>query len=90
MSTVNVRISTDPDRPSRGTLEINGQDIANGVGSAQLTIGGGQIPTLDLRLLTAPVEFTGAVNVRMTPATIAALLALGWTPPADRPDEETA
>ena len=68
-----------------GQVLVDGQDISNAVQSLSLAAHVGQSPVLQLVLNVATIESaTGGarVHVVMPDATRAALIALGWTPPA--------
>lgn len=72
--------------PNGGTVEINGRDISDSIRgvTVQHSIGHHPQLTLDVRVHVSEVEGE-AVVVLLPESTAAALVALGWTPPAEQP-----
>ncbi|WP_119728354.1 hypothetical protein [Thermomonospora amylolytica] len=82
-----ARLSLTPGRG--GTVEIDGHDIAPVTRALHLAAAVGEIPTLYLDLAIDLVEVDGEVTVTIPEGTRRALVALGWTPPADTDAKET-
>ena len=66
-------------------VELDGQQIQNGLQALSLDLAGGEPnrATLDLRAPT--VEFDGQVEVHLPEEARALLKRLGWTPPEETP-----
>jgi hypothetical protein len=75
-----VKITTEG--PGKGTVEIDGANIANSVRSLRLTAGVGEITELTLDVhLRKVAEFEGDAFVRLTSDFEDFLTTLGWRPP---------
>jgi hypothetical protein len=76
-----VRITADG---RRGTVQVDGHEIGHSVTDLEFHAGVDDAPTLvlELRLFTGDVDAQGT-KVYLPDTTRAALVALGWTPPAD-------
>jgi len=73
----------------RGTVRIDGQDVAAATTGADIRTRPGE-PTqvvLELMLVRTDLDIEDA-EVTVPPATRKALLQLGWAPPADEPEGE--
>jgi hypothetical protein len=68
-------------------IVLDDVDVSNGFNFCQLTMRAGDLAVLELG---APVIENGWVGgevaVQILPATREALIALGWTPPQDKPE----
>ncbi len=83
MNTRHAKITLNPTAGrTAGTVEIDGQPIP-GVAGIQLSGGVHGLPHLSLNLVVHEVEVEGEMVIEVRPKTRAALLALGWTPPAE-------
>lgn len=84
MSTpVKIQLSeTDP-----GHIEIDGHDITDQTARFFLSAVPGKEPKLTIQLIHG-LDLDGAVHLALSTATRRALLALGWTPPADTPHDD--
>lgn len=83
MTTRHVRIESDGGRNSR--VLVGDHDISHAVHSLTLHASATHLPVLQVELRMATVESSTddtRVEVVMPDATRAALVALGWTPPA--------
>ncbi len=69
-----------------GSIVFDGVDIANAVTAVRVHSEPGRWPEAEVRLLVAETEFEAVVGVDDN--TRAALIKLGWTPPAE--SERTA
>ena len=67
------------------SVVVDGVDLARGLTGLELTMGVGQIPqlTLDVQLIDTTEIQDIEARVYLSPASHDALVALGWTPPAD-------
>ena len=70
----------------RHKLIIDGIDLSRGARSAQLTLTTGELPTLTFEPIIFHLDATDieAARVVVTDQAAAALVALGWTPPAEQ------
>lgn len=86
MSEHQVEITT---QGGRGSLLVDGVDIAKLTRRFALEFDAGGIPRLSVELSPQKLRalMTGKVRVEVDPDTRAVLLALGWTPPTET--EET-
>lgn len=67
-------------------VKVDGQDITRAVAAIGFNARVGEKTTLTLDLaIQKGVSFVGEARVRVLDETVAALLALGWTPPPDEP-----
>ena len=65
-------------------FEVDGHDIANSARRITISSGANEVTTVELELYSWPVEFDAeAAVVQLDIGTIAALIAMGWTPPAE-------
>ena len=64
-------------------LAIGGYDIRNDTTAAVLTLGSARLPELTLDLIVGVVDAAVAARVELSPATRAALVAMGWTAPTE-------
>ena len=70
--------------PASSSVEIGGSNIVHALHAVRLTCDAQtRAPLLELELQTYPVVIDGRVSIRITDACRDALIALGWTPPAD-------
>ena len=68
----------------RGTIVVNGVDIAGAVGAMTIEHQPRGVTRIELELLAGHVAFTDrAARILLGPDTRAALERLGWTPPED-------
>lgn len=75
-----VRITTSA--TGTGTVEIDGQDVANSVRALRLSAGVGELTELTLDVVPRQVaEFEGEAFVRLTGEFEEFLTMLGWSPP---------
>lgn len=70
----------------RGTVEVGGVDLARAVQGLNLSAEAGSPPvlTLDLRLIELSQFESDETVIHIPAATRDALVALGWTPPAEQ------
>lgn len=82
---------SEPGKPGYYRITIDDTDITRALTSVNLSLAGGEPPRalLDVLLVggSEPIVLDG-VELRIPPSTHAALVAMGWTPPAD--DTDTA
>lgn len=71
--------------PTSASVLIDGHDIANGCAGLTLTMGVGQVPTVNLDLLILATTEIQDVQARILipDATRDLLIGLGWTPPVE-------
>lgn len=74
------------------SLIVDGIDLSRGMRSAQLTLASGRLPMLVLDPIIFNLDGTdlGDARVVVPAPAAAALIALGWTPPAEQPVEVRA
>jgi len=74
------------------SLIVDGIDLSRGMRSAQLTLASGMMPTLVLDPIIFNLDGTDLGDARVVVAdqAAAALVALGWAPPAEQPVEVSA
>lgn len=77
MTRPTVRAQLDP---FASVITVDGQPLA-GVRRATFVTEVGHLPTLTIDLSLRGAEVDGQMHVTVPPATAAALVALGWTPP---------
>jgi len=74
------------DRTATGTLHVGGADLSAAVSGVELTLNTGgheRGVAMTLHMAAPSVDFDGEARVMIPDSTRAALVALGWTPPAD-------
>ncbi|MGH3495066.1 MAG: hypothetical protein ACRDQ1_17780 [Sciscionella sp.] len=76
-------------RPFEGQIIVGGTDLAPAVRSIQLCAGVDYRPELVLNLVLHEVEVDGEITTTIPDRTREALVALGWTPPAEQAADET-
>lgn len=70
--------------PSGAEIEVGGHRIENGIRALTIEAFAGSIPQIRLELGAAElIDIEGDVRLVMTGAVEKALIALGWTPPAE-------
>jgi hypothetical protein len=67
-------------------VEVDGQDVANGLRGYTLRSKAGHMPTLELDLRVFDTEVDGEARVVVPAGTREALIKLGWTPPGGSAD----
>lgn len=81
------RITIAPNTPRFGShqLLVDGHDISNGVRSLRLSLGPGEIPSVELELGIVEIDRMESeqADLYIPDFTREALIALGWTPPAE-------
>lgn len=65
-----------------GLLEVGGADITRATRSVDIHVDAVDIPQVTVGLVVIEAEFDGRATIRLPDETRAALIALGWTPPA--------
>ena len=73
-------------RPGASQIVVDGKDLANGCRAIQLNGEAADLPKLTLDLLLSEITFDGQVRAWIPDGTREALIALGWTPPAEDGD----
>lgn len=88
--TTNHRLAINAPSPRAVEVHLNGQDIAHGLTGLTLTMGAGRVPqaTLDLLILDVTEVQDTETRILIPDTTRDALIALGWTPPADEPKDD--
>lgn len=72
------------DSPSGAEIEVGGHRIENGIQALTIQARAGEIPQIRLELSAAElIDAEGDVKLVMSSAAEKALIALGWTPPAE-------
>jgi hypothetical protein len=66
-----------------GRLVVDDIDLSDMTTGLTLTLQAGELPVLAVDLVTLPVEVDGEARLLVADATRTALIAFGWTPPAD-------
>lgn len=69
--------------PGDSLIRVDGHDLTNAVRAVNVDSTAVDKPRVTLDLLVHPVEVRGETTVHIPDATRDALVALGWTPPAD-------
>jgi hypothetical protein len=81
-----VRITAGPG-PFDATITANGVDISRAVAGADIQLRAGWPPEVELTLNLADITtYAEPGRVQVPESTRNALIALGWTPPADTQD----
>lgn len=72
------------------TVHLDGHDIGSALTGLTLTLSAGQAPTatLDLAIHNVTELQDSETRILIPDATRDALIALGWTPPADEPKKD--
>lgn len=88
MTTVNIQLPAIPGASKLGKtlVEVDGQDITNGVRALTLHARAGDLTELHLDMAVhETTTVTGEAQVFMGDSARDALMRLGWTPPANLP-----
>ena len=82
--TVHARLALNG--TGKGTIEVDGHDLAHHCKAIRLESGAGNFTVLTLALvLPKTTEFEGDTRVQLAPEVEQLLTSLGWTPPAACP-----
>lgn len=81
----NARIELDA--AGDGTIEVDGVPL-RGVRALSLDAGLGERPVLRLELAVHDISTLAEARIYIPDDTVAALVALGWTPPPGQPVDE--
>ncbi|WP_326565090.1 hypothetical protein VSH64_24925 [Amycolatopsis rhabdoformis] len=76
-----ISITQNPDGTT--TLLVEGHDISHSATGLQLDIRAGDLARVTIDLGSAALAYTGEADVTVNPTDAEALVALGWTPPAE-------
>jgi hypothetical protein len=76
-----IRVGT----PGDTTVRVDGHELTDAVRALSIDAVAGARARLTLDLLVHPIEVDGEMTVGLPGQTYAALIALGWTPPATAP-----
>lgn len=87
MSQHRITITPGEPKPGFARIELDGHDIGNAVTHASVRFRPGDLPNVTLGLAAELGPIDGDAQVWLPPETREALIALGWTPPA-QPESE--
>ncbi|MBX6387325.1 MAG: hypothetical protein IRZ07_30835 [Microbispora sp.] len=86
-----TRINLDlTGQPHAGAVRVDDIDISNAVYAVTVRAAATEVPTVTLDLRLPEILLATEAEVRLPDATRDALIALGWTPPADTPPGDAA
>ncbi|MFD9603308.1 hypothetical protein [Streptomyces sp. NPDC059970] len=79
------QVAIGSDSPLRRRVVIDGTDIAKGLAGLTVHVHAGEVPRVELDVHLTDVSRLGSVEaeVALSAGSHEALVALGWTPPAD-------
>jgi hypothetical protein len=67
----------------QATIELDGEEIQNGLRRVALELEAGEVNQATLELLAPVIEVVGEFRIHLPEETRAALKRLGWTPPEE-------
>lgn len=76
-----VHLVIDPH--GRGSIVVDGVDLSLAVNGVELQSQVGDTTRMSLSLVAPRIEFDGQATIEVRDPTRGALIALGWTPPAE-------
>jgi hypothetical protein len=76
-----VQLVVDP--AGRGSIVVDGVDLGFAVNAVELQSQVGDATRMNLSVVAPRIEFDGQATIEVRDPTRAALIALGWTPPAE-------